>query len=636
VKSQARKPQGLKAQWKMLRRMFAFVAPVKFRVALTLLIFAIYSITENYLIYMLSVPLNIVQKLINSGVVIEGSSWNWLMAPEGNGAALRHALIWLAFWKVMTFLFWWAKTVTGTWQSMSMVFYMRAAVYDRLQRVGFSFHDQHSTGQLINRALNDLQAVRNFVIVSMQTCVDIAFFVIGAFVMFFHMSPTVGFSALIPLPFWIFAVRALALKSQPIYERSVKASDHMVEVLTENAAGVHVVRAFATEDIEHNKFKTACEKLLTHQLAGVKVRVFLNPLIRGIAAFSHVGLYALAAWLVTKQELQAGDLVTLGIAMGSILGRLQGINTIADAYQQAVVSSGRLFEVLDSPDTTPQRTDSEPLRPGGGSVKFNHVSFSYNPGQPVLEDISFSVPAGSVVALVGPTGSGKTTLANLLGRFYDPDMGTIEIDGQDLRDVTVKSVHNAVGYVFQETYLFSDTIARNIAYGDQDASLDMIKEAARIARADEFIEKLPQKYRNLIGEYGASLSGGQKQRLAIARAVLHNPRILVMDDALAAVDPETESQIRAGLTRIMAGRTVFLIASRISTARKANLIIVVENGRVTQLGTHEELLEKPGYYRDVAACQFGTVSAGQGLSHMDRMTRRSTRGSGRAEVDDDE
>jgi ABC-type multidrug transport system fused ATPase/permease subunit len=252
----------------------------------------------------------------------------------------------------------------------------------------------------------------------------------------------------------------------------------------------------------------------------------------------------------------------------------------------------------------------------------------------VLHDISFTAKRGTIVALVGPTGSGKTTLANLLGRFYDPDLGKVEIDGQDLRDVTVKSVRDAVGYVFQETYLFSDTIARNIAYGDQDSSKDQIREAARIARADEFIERLPLKYENLIGEYGASLSGGQKQRLAIARAILHNPRILVMDDALAAVDPETETQIREGLERIMAGRTVFLIASRISTARRADKIIVIENGRITQEGTHDELMSQNGYYRDVASCQFGTVGAGQGASHMDRMTRRSTRGSGRVIVDE--
>jgi len=634
VKSHVHKPKSIKAQLQLMKRMFAFVAPVKFHVAVTLLVFALYAIADVVCVRMLAPPVNVIQHLQSQPAGQRPDFWEWIRSADGSGAELRGALLWLLVAKVLTFLFYYLRSVAANWQSMSMVFFMRAAVYDRLQRVGFSFHDQHSTGQLINRALNDLQAVRNFVNVAMHSCVDIGFFLISALVMLYGLSPSIALWALVPVPFWFWAVRLLALKSQPIYERQVKASDHMVGLLTENIAGVHVVRAFATEELEKAKFKESCQALLKHQLDGVMLRVLMNPLIRGIAAAAHVGLYALGAVMVQQNELNIGDMVTLGVAMSMILGRVQQINAISDAYQQALVSSGRLFEILDSPDTTPQRADAEPLRPGGGGVKFAHVSFSYQPGQPILHDISFSVPAGSIVALVGPTGSGKTTLSNLLARFYDPDIGRIEIDGQDLRDVTVKSVREAVGYVFQETYLFSDTIARNISYGDQDASLDMIREAARIARADEFIERLPHKYNNLIGEYGASLSGGQKQRLAIARAILHNPRILVMDDALAAVDPETEALIRRGLERIMAGRTVFLIASRISTARRANLILVIENGRITQSGTHEELMSQPGYYRDVASCQFATVGAGQGRSHMDRMARRSTRGSGRV-IDDE-
>jgi ABC-type multidrug transport system fused ATPase/permease subunit len=287
-----------------------------------------------------------------------------------------------------------------------------------------------------------------------------------------------------------------------------------------------------------------------------------------------------------------------------------------------VVSSSRVFEIIDHPDTTPELPEAEPLRPGAGAVRFTHVNFSYEPGRPILHDVCFSVPAGSVIALVGPTGAGKTTVAALLGRFYDPDIGSIEIDGEDIREAQLQSVRDAVGYVFQETYLFSDTVARNIAYGDMHAPLSKIKEAAHIAQADEFIDKLPQQYETVIGEYGAMLSGGQKQRLAIARAILCNPRILVLDDSLSAVDPETETAIRAGLERIMKGRTVFLITSRVSTARRADQILVVENGRITQRGTHQELVARVGYYSEVVNSQFVEMGARQEKSHMDRMTQK--------------
>lgn len=628
--------------------MYKFVAPVKFHVAVTLGILIACIAAEVSTVDLLSTPVNVVKDLATAGS--DGSTprtlgllsvWGWITAAEGPGAQLRRALLWLALAKLILSIFSYLRAVTQTWQSMSMVFYMRAAVYDRLQRVGFSFHDQHSTGQLINRALSDLQAVRHFVIVGMQSTLDIIFALGFYFLLLAKRSPDLALVALLPLPLWVWAIRRFAVLLQPIYRRQMAASDEVVQQLTENIAGVHVVRAFATEKHEIGKFRGACRTLLTRLLDAVRVRVQMNPVIRIIASASYIGLFALGAVLVQGNtvsfgglgtlhgSLSIGDLVTIGIAMNQILGRLHQVNAISDAYQRAVVSSARLFEILDSPDTTPEKPDALPQRPGGGAVKFVHVSFGYAPGQSVLEDVSFSVPAGAVVALVGPTGSGKTTLANLLGRFYDPDMGRIEIDGQDLRDVTVRSVRDAVGYVFQETYLFSDTIARNIAYSDLAAPRERIAEAARIAQADEFIQQLPKKYGNMIGEYGASLSGGQKQRLAIARAILHNPRILVMDDALAAVDPETEAQIREGLERVMAGRTVFMICSRVSTARRADLILVLENGRITQRGTHDELLEQPGYYRDVASSQFALGGPGQAASHMDRMVRAAAKPSGR-------
>ena len=621
------KSGGIRAQWQLIKRMFAFMKPVKFEVAVTGLVFIACNAAEVVADYLLKPAVDIVQHLAfnRESTVPPENVWAWLTTPATPGHALFLALLWLAVARVIFGVLVWAKTYCSTWQSMSMVYYMREAVYDRLQRVGFSFYDQYSTGQLINRALTDLQNVRQFVIVGMQSSIDIVLTLTGYFGLLLYRSPTLAGYAACSLPVWYWAIRYFAIKSRPIYESQMAASDRMLQLLTENIAGVHVVRAFATEELEKKKFKESCDALLARLLDGARLQQQMTPAIRGIATATNILLFGAGAIFVQRGALNLGDLVFFGVAMNKILARLQQINTIGDAYQKAVVSSDRFFEILDCPDATPQLKDALPLRPGGGAVKFSHVYFGYEPGKQVLEDIGFNIPAGSVVALVGPTGSGKTTLTALLARFYDPELGSIEIDGEDIRDATVQSVHDAIGYVFQETYLFSDTVSRNIAYSDKDAPLVKIKEAARIAQADEFITRLPGKYDQMIGEYGATLSGGQRQRLAIARAVLHNPRILVLDDSLSAVDPETEAQIRAGLEKIMKGRTVFLITSRISSAKRADHILVIEHGKITQRGTHEQLLREDGYYRSVARSQFSEEGAQHPESHMDRIHGRRTR-----------
>ena len=268
------------------------------------------------------------------------------------------------------------------------------------------------------------------------------------------------------------------------------------------------------------------------------------------------------------------------------------------------------------------RTLVRQLPPGSGDVAFENVTFGYDPARPVLEDIGFRVKGGSVVAIVGPTGSGKTTLVNLIARFYDPQRGHISIDGVDLRDLSLSSLRTQVAFVFQETYLFSDTVAANIAYGRPHIRGGEIEAASRLAQAHEFIEQLPKGYDTMLGERGASLSGGQRQRLAIARAILFNPRILVLDDATAAVDPETEDLIRKGMNFVMRGRTTFLIAHRISTVKRADLVIVIEQGRISQTGTHAELMNRDGHYRDIAAVQLygDEVTRGpEDPSHMRRV-----------------
>jgi ABC-type multidrug transport system fused ATPase/permease subunit len=289
--------------------------------------------------------------------------------------------------------------------------------------------------------------------------------------------------------------------------------------------------------------------------------------------------------------------------MHMILARIQQINAISDAYQHAVVSSGRLFEILDTPNTTPEPPDAEPLRPGGGAVRFDNVSFGYDPQQRVLHNISFHAPAGSVVALVGPTGSGKTTLAGLMARFYDPQEGTIEIDGQNVRDVTLQSVRDSVGFAFQETYLFSDTIARNIAYSDLHAPLEQIKAAARCARAGGFIEHLPKGYDTVIGEYGATLSGGQRQRISIARAFIRNAPILVLDEATGSLDSQAEAEVQGAIERLEENRTVLCIAHRLSTLARMDSIIVLAQGRIIEQGTFTELLDARGSFAAMARKQ---------------------------------
>jgi ATP-binding cassette subfamily B protein len=603
-----------------MRWMFAFLSPVKPQVFLACFYLTLSCTLEILLNNQSGLTVNHIENVHADPRVRSLVQW-WHDADPATVGVWRTIII-LALLVSGFLIMRYIREVAQTKLSMKMVFYIREAVYDKLQRVGFSFHDALSSGTLINRALGDLQNVRMFIQSAVLTTLEITLIVVGNIILVWTKNPGLALLALIPLPIWTWYIVRFGKKVQPAAKAVMEADDRNVSLITEAIAGVHVIKAFATEQQEIAKYEANTTSYF--QRVTTRIRLFANftPIIRMIGHGSFMLLFMAAGILIIRGKLMAGDLLILGSAMGAVLGRLQQVNAINEQYQNAIVSGRRLYEVLKAKSTVVEPPTAYPLPRGSGAVRFENVTFGYAADKPVLEDVSFDIPGGSVVALVGPTGSGKSTLVNLIARFYDPQKGRVLIDGVDARDVTIGSIRTQVAFVFQETYLFSDTVEANIAYGRPGITGGEVEAAARLAQAHDFIEALPLGYKTILAERGSSLSGGQRQRLAIARAILSNPRILVLDDATASVDPETEDLIRRGMNVVMSDRTTFLIAHRISTVKKADVVIVLENGRVTQMGTHDELVAQDGHYRHIAAVQLygdeDEASEGE-PSHMKRM-----------------
>ncbi len=589
----------------LLKWMFQFVRPVKSLVAVCTVFLLLVVLAEILIAGQFGKIIDTI-KLLPDAVQGLGSFsgfWGWWTSQEPAVARLRSANLWFTLYIVAICLLRYLREVSNMRFSMTMVFYIREAVYDKLQRVGFGFHDSVSTGQLITRALSDLQNVRGFIQTAIFTSLEIGFVVLGYTLYLFYYSPYIAVVALLPLPVWVWYILRFSKRVQPVGKAVMEAEDKSTGVLSENIQGVHVVKAFATEFQEIGKFGEKTNDFFGKVMTRIRMFADFLPVMRSIGTATHLMLYGLTGVLIVTGTLSTGAFLFVGIAVGSILGRLQQIDVVNQQYQAAIVSARRLYEVLMAEPTVKEKSDGKPLPSGLGTVRFENVTFGYDATKPVLKDVSFEVKGGSVVAIVGPTGAGKTTLISLLGRYYDPQQGRITIDGLDLRDALLSSIRTQIAPVFQETYLFSDTVAANIAYGRPGITTGEIEAAARLAQAHEFIEKLPKGYDTMLGERGSSLSGGQKQRLAIARAILFNPKILVLDDATAAIDPETEDLIRRGMQFVMADRTTFVIAHRISTVKRAKLVVVLEQGRVTEYGTHEELMQRDGHYRHIAEVQ---------------------------------
>ncbi len=488
--------------------------------------------------------------------------------------------------------------------SHGAAFDMRNSIFDKLQRLSFSYHDRAQTGQLITRVTSDVDLVREFVGGGLVQATSAVLLLVGAVVLLVRLDPRLSIVAFLVIPVTVGVLLLFVRKLGPMFRQFQMRLADLNTVLQENVAGVRVVRAFAREPYEIARYDQANRALLDQ---GLEVRRIVSnafPLLFSIGTIG-VGLVTWAGGAqIVRGTLSVGELVAFTSYLFLLLQPLFVLGFGAQQIARSSASAERLFEILDAPEDVIEKSDAIALDRLTGAVEFRDVHLRY-PGaaSETLAGIDLVIPADTNVAVVGATGSGKTTLVNLVPRFYDATQGAVLVDGHDVRDVTLPSLRGQIGFVMQDSVLFSGSVRENIAYGRPDVDDEAVEAAARAAQAHEFITELPDGYHTLVGERGVKLSGGQRQRIAIARALLIEPRILVMDDSTSSVDSQTEAAIRERLDSLMTGRTSFVVAQRLSTARKADLVLVLDSGRLVDSGTHAELLERSCLYAEIAASQ---------------------------------
>ncbi len=489
---------------------------------------------------------------------------------------------------------------------------LRDRVYAKLQRLSFRFFDIHGSSSIFNRVTGDVQNTRLFVDGVMLQGINMMLTLCAYFVFMWHIQPSLTLACLsVTAGLW-WVTHYYSARLRPGYLRNRELQDGLVQLFSESVRGMQTIKSFAAEPHQMRRFALANGEVSNQQRRIFKDLSLFTPATQLLSQLSLVILFAYGGWLCVhgRVSLGAGLLVFAGLLqqfngqVANITTIANNITTIANSVQQSFTAAARVFEVLDAPIEV--RTKSGAIVPAElkGAVAFERVTFGYSPGLPVLQDLSFQVSPGQLVGVFGMTGSGKSSLLSLIPRFYDPQKGRILVDGQDLRDLDLDAYRRQIGIVYQESFLFSNTVAANIAFGNPRATQSQIEQAARIASAHEFILELPHAYETVLGESGVDLSGGQRQRLALARALLLRPPILILDDPTAAVDPKTEHEIASALRLAMEGRTTFMVSNRLSLLRRAETILVLEKGRLIQAGAHDELIHKPGPYQETALLQF--------------------------------
>jgi ATP-binding cassette, subfamily B, bacterial len=477
---------------------------------------------------------------------------------------------------------------------------IRERLYGHLQRLELSFFDRQQTGQLMSRATVDLQSVRFFLGYGLVFIGQSALTIALAAVAMFILQPGLAAISLAPVPFVVLIANRYGKRSQPAMREAQQRIAELTAEAEENVSGVRVVKAFAQEKRQLDRFGHSVQRVFDQQLYATRIQAFYGPMISFLPSLGLAAILLVGGRDVINGSLTVGQFTAFYAYLLLLIGPMRTLGYMLGAGQRATASGARIFQILDRDPAMTVPPDAPALPDGPGRVTFEHAGLTFEgAAQPALSDVDLEVEGGETIAIVGAMGSGKNALVSLLPRLYDTTEGSVKIDGADVRSVDMVSLRHAIAIVNDDPFLFSATVHDNIAYARPDASREDVKRAARAAQADDFIQAMPDGYDTMVGERGLTVSGGQRQRLAIARAILADPRILILDDATSSVDASTEQEIKLALRALLAGRTTFVIAHRLSTIALADEIVVLEHGRVSARGTHEVLLDESPLYQEI-------------------------------------